>query len=144
MKNKFFAVAGIVFAVFGLVLTACEPEAKPDAYKYETSRITGTQEGSFKSEHPSGPDYTFSERKGFRTELHGFSDSNGLPIESKDGVSESKLKTFLDQVGISDSEYIEIKNYLDSSRNGIIFQHINDLPDPNDDYYVRWIYIERE
>ena len=134
-RNMFMVVLGMVL-VFGMVLVGCDNGSSVKTYYYEMKRISTSDYNAFASTHTGGPANTFSQRKGFRQELNRYT---FYDFESNSGITESELKTFSGQHGISGSDYTEAKKSLDSVGNLIIFFHY-----AYSNSYMIWMYVEKE
>ena len=133
MTNKKFLL-GMLVLVFGMMIVGCEEEKGP-TYYYEAFVITKAQYDGFMSTTTPGYIYTNSQIKGFRQTLRNY---NGTFVESNTGVTESELRNFFVQAGISPSDYTEQKASLDSAGNLICFFSQNNSSN------IMWIYFEKE
>jgi len=145
MANKKFLLGMLAMALtFGMAVVGCDNGSTDNGstgggstYYYEAYTITMAQYNSFNSSVTPGYNYSFSQIKSFRETLKTY---GGSFVESNGGVSESELKTFANQHGISGSDYTQAKNSLDSVGNLIFFFQYA----PNPSTHVVWMYIEKE
>jgi hypothetical protein len=122
--------------VFGSTVVGCDDGTTKTTYYYEAYQITMAQCDSFISSVPSDTNYTFSQVQEFRQILRTY---EGTFIKSDSGISESELKNFVNQHGIGDSEYTQMKNAMDFVGNGIFF-----FAESASSPYAIWMYVEKE
>ena len=137
MTNKKFCWEILVMAlVFGMTVVGCDNDTtEPKTYYYEAFVITRAQYDGFMDTNTPGYTYTNSQIKEFRQTLRNF---NGTFVESNTGVTESELRNFCVQAGISPSDYTELKASLDSVGNLIYFFSMYGTTN------ILWIYCEKD